>query len=420
MKQQSLTILIPVIQDKVDPLIKVLEEVKLNSKDGIAKDFDSLGIIHYARWVVIDHGTSWIEDEKVRIPKLLFVIDYDGDEMEMLSQLCRQSAATLDLIYSFCEGYQMLTMKTEDTMAGYLAMHKIKDTAVYMGSPGRSVKQIKEELRLRNYIRDFLDSRTWVDVPAKTVHKKIQEAIPRNTEFTFLNEEKASMPRVNYIGLILVLIIALALLPVIVIWILILHFFYEKKDENFTMKRSQLDGDYMTELEVYEDHSNQNQFTQLADMKTGKVRLITIKAMFLLTNLLIKLVFNQGKLMGIPTIHFAKWVLFDQDTRVLFFSNFDGSWQQYLGDFIDNTGWGLTGIFSNTKVFPKTNFLMTGGAYLEENFLAWSRNSELVTNYWYAAYPTLSIKNVNNNTRIRVGLMKSLSEKQAARYLKLI
>jgi hypothetical protein len=155
-------------------------------------------------------------------------------------------------------------------------------------------------------------------------------------------------------------------------------------------------------------------------MKEGKVRLITIKAMFALSRTLIRFIFVNGKLMGIPTIHFAKWVMFEDNSRVLFFSNFDGSWQQYLGDFIDNSGWGLTGIFSNTKVFPKTNFLLTGGAYDEEHFLAWSRNSELVTNVWYTAYPDLSIKNVNNNTKIRVLLMRSLSERQAAKFLKLI
>ena len=124
--------------------------------------------------------------------------------------------------------------------------------------------------------------------------------------------------------------------------------------------------------------------------------------------------------MGIPTIHFARWVLFDDNKRVLFFSNFDGSWQQYLGDFIDQSGWGLTGIFSNTKVFPKTKFLLTGGAYDEEHFLAWSRDSELPTQIWYSAYPSLSIKNVNNNSRIRSKLFQNLSEKQAKEFLQLI
>lgn len=150
------------------------------------------------------------------------------------------------------------------------------------------------------------------------------------------------------------------------------------------------------------------------------MRLFTFKAMMLFGRTLIRFLFVKGKLMGIPSIHFARWVLFDQNKRVLFFSNFDGSWQQYLGDFIDKSGWGLTGIFSNTTNFPKTRFLITGGAYDEEHFLAWSRYTELPTQIWFNAYPHLSIKNVNNNSLIRTKLRKTLSERQAKKFLKLI
>jgi uncharacterized membrane protein len=228
------------------------------------------------------------------------------------------------------------------------------------------------------------------------------------------------MPKINWLDMAPLCLILLVLSPVLIIWILMVQFFYERKDEVFTMKRSQLDNQALDTLETYEDIYNQNQFTQLVEMKSGIIRLITINGMFMLANGLIKFFFVKGKLMGIPSIHFARWVLFDDNKRVLFFSNFDGSWQQYLGDFIDKSGWGLTGIFSNTKVFPKTKFLLTGGAYDEEHFLAWSRHSQLPTDVWYCAYPHLSIKNVNNNTKIRTLLMKDLSEKQAAKFLQLL
>ncbi|MFC5624740.1 hypothetical protein [Algoriphagus winogradskyi] len=420
MQQNSTTILVPVIADKVQGLLDQLVEIKRNSKEGISKEFDALSIIHYARWVVIDHGKSYINDEKKRNPKLLFVIDYDGEEGEMLHKVSEISSTILDLVYVFCEGYPPLNTVNTASRKSFLASHVIKDAAVYIGAPGRSVLQIQKEKKLRDFIRDFIDSRTWEDVSPDTVHRKIKEEVLANPDFSYLKEERVSMPHINYFGVVLLGICLLALLPFIIILLLIVHFFYERKDENFTKKRSQLDNDFLTELEVYEDFKNQNQFTQLVDMKEGNVRLLAIKFMFLLSNFLIKFIFTQGKLMGIPTIHFAKWVMFEKNSRVLFFSNFDGSWQQYLGDFIDNSGWGLTGIFSNTKVFPKTNFLITGGAYKEEYFLAWSRNSELVTNFWYTAYPDLSIKNVNNNTRIRVQLMKTLSERQAAKFLKLL
>ncbi len=423
MKQNSITILVPVIPDRIHYLLDELAIVKRKSKEGISKELDLLSIIHYARWVVIDQGKSWINDDQKRNPKLLFVVDYDGDKMDMLHQVCETCSTILDLIYVYCQEYPPLNTVTHESRVDYFAKHVIKDTAVYIGAPGRSVVQIQHEKKLRNSIRAFLDSRSWEGVPAQTIHEAIRRNIEASNDFGFL-EEKKRMPRINYPVLILTGLVVLCLLPLIVpiliIWLLILHFFYEKKDVNFTQKRSQLNNDFLDDLEKYEDWQNQNQFTQLVDMKEGKVRLISIKAMFLLSNFLIKFVFNQGKLMGIPTIHFAKWVMFEKNSRVLFFSNFDGSWQQYLGDFIDNSGWGLTGIFSNTKAFPKTNFLITGGAYKEEYFLAWSRNSELVTNYWYSAYPDLSIKNVNNNSRIRVQLMKKLSERQAAKFLKLL
>ncbi|SFT38043.1 hypothetical protein SAMN04489724_0501 [Algoriphagus locisalis] len=420
MNQKSTTILVPVIPEKIQDLLDQLADIKQKSQHGISKEFDELSIIHFARWVVIDHGKSYIKDEQKRNPKLLFVIDYDGDEGEMLHKVCESSSTILDLVYVFCEGYPPLNTITEASRHFYLESHVIKDAAVYIGAPGRSVMQIRKEKKLRDFIREFIDSRSWEDVPAETVHLKIKEQVLSNAEFSYLKGERVNVPRINYVGAVLLGICLLALLPFILILVLIVHFFYERKDENFTKKRSQLDDGFLTELEMYEDFKNQNQFTQLVDMKEGTIRLISIKFMFLLSNFLIKFIFTQGKLMGIPTIHFAKWVMFEKNSRVLFFSNFDGSWQQYLGDFIDNSGWGLTGIFSNTKVFPKTNFLITGGAYREEYFLAWSRNSELVTNFWYTAYPDLSIKNINNNTRIRVQLMKTLSERQAAKFLKLL
>ncbi len=235
-----------------------------------------------------------------------------------------------------------------------------------------------------------------------------------------MGEKKVHMPRVNWFGMIFLSIILLALLPLIIPFILMLYFFYERKDPYFTLNRSQLDEKHIKTLEEYEDLQFQNQFTQLVSVKPGIVRLFTFKAMMLFGRTLIRFLFVKGKLMGIPSIHFARWVLFDQNKRVLFFSNFDGSWQQYLGDFIDKSGWGLTGIFSNTTNFPKTRFLITGGAYDEEHFLAWSRYTELPTQIWFNAYPHLSIKNVNNNSLIRTKLRKTLSERQAKKFLKLI
>ncbi|EMS33628.1 hypothetical protein C943_04507 [Mariniradius saccharolyticus AK6] len=420
MRQNSITVVVPIVQGKVWELLLRLAEINKEIDRGTASEFEQLGVVHFARWLVIDHGKSYIDDPTKRHPKLVFVVDFDGNLAEFVAKFCSESSNTIDSVFCFCEGYPSAENRNPQNRTSYLQRNLVKDAAVYIGAPGRTVKQIKQERELRDAIRSFLDSKSWVGVSAKSIHQQVKSHVLADSRFDFLNKSTVSLPKINIPGLVLVGLILILLLPLIIVWLLIVHFFYEVKDKNFTMKRSGLDSAYMTELESYEDFKYQNQFSQLVDMKTGWVRLATIKAMFLLSRGLIKTVFVQGKLMGIPTIHFAKWVMFEDNSRVLFFSNFDGSWQQYLGDFIDNSGWGLTGIFSNTKVFPKTNFLLTGGAYDEEHFLAWSRNSQVVTQAWYAAYPDLSIKNVNNNTKIRSLLMQSLSERQAKKFLKLI
>ena len=54
--------------------------------------------------------------------------------------------------------------------------------------------------------------------------------------------------------------------------------------------------------------------------------------------------------------------MIDNGRRLLFLSNFDGSWENYLDDFIDKASIGLTGVWSNTLKFPRTYFLVLGGA----------------------------------------------------------
>ena len=413
MRQNSITVISPILKNKVTEVQRLLKEFKAQLNKGEEKEFENLNTIHFARWLVID------AENPLQTPKLVYFSDFDGSKENLLKGICSVSGTLIDRIYENCVDYPTLQECTPDRRSDYLDRHSVKDTSVYIGAPGRTLQQIRKENKLRNYVKELLEAKSRNGTPADKIHQEIREKVLANVEFEWV-KNRVELPEINWAVMVFLVLILLLLLPVIIIWIVILHFFYERKDKNFTLKRSELDSHFLSNLESFEDFKHQNQFSQLVEMKTGKVRLITIKALFLFANTLISYFFVKGKLMGIPTIHFARWVMFDDNKRVLFFSNFDGSWQQYLSDFIDKSGWGLTGIFSNTAVFPKTNYLFTGGAYDEEHFLAWSRNSEVATNVWYSAYPQLSIKNVNNNSLIRVQLLKSLSKKQAEEFLKLI
>lgn len=415
--QNPLTLLTPVRMDRFDKLIVILERFKVGLNHGLNERFDQLGTLHYARWFILKEE-SFRDPTAFPVPvRLVFSSNFDGSEEEHVNGLSTVFPEYFDELYECCEGYPEPDQRTTKSRKEYLLKWRVDTAAFYIGAPGRSLKQIQQEEKLRNHIWQFLNNSKWDGKSATEIHKSIVREIDSSQEFEW-SRQKETVPGIKWFNMFIALLVALVLLPVIIIWILYLHFFHERRDKNGTITLSQIPDSKVSKLEEYEDLFPQNQFTQAVVMKAGKVRYITFQAMMLLGRTLIKNWFVKGELMGIPTIHFARWVLIDKNKHVLFFSNFDGSWQQYLGDFIDKSGWGLTGIFTNTVNFPKTNFLLTGGAYDEEHFLAWSRSTQLPTQVWYSAYHHLSIKNINNNTAIRNGLRKNLNEKQAQLFLK--
>lgn len=148
----------------------------------------------------------------------------------------------------------------------------------------------------------------------------------------------------------------------------------------------------------------QNQLSNIAVLKPGSFRALIIMGVFYALQLLAITVYNKGKLGDIPTIHFARWVLIDRGRRALFFSNFDSSWQSYLGDFIGKASSGLTAVWSNTVGYPRTRSLLWAGSRDADRFKAWARHQQIPTVVWYSAYPGLSVRNINDNTIIRRGL----------------
>ena len=102
-------------------------------------------------------------------------------------------------------------------------------------------------------------------------------------------------------------------------------------------------------------------------------------------------------------------MLINDNTQLLFLSNFDGSWEHYLGEFIDQAAGGLTAVWSNAVGFPKTRWLVGEGARDEQRFKAYARNSQVYSQLWYSAYPHLTNINIENNKAIREQLWGDLN-----------
>ena len=100
--------------------------------------------------------------------------------------------------------------------------------------------------------------------------------------------------------------------------------------------------------------------------------------------------------------------------------SYSSSWGQAcltLDDFIDKASIGLTGVWSNTLNFPRTYFLVFGGASDGPRFKAVARDSQTVTNAWYSAYWDQTVQGIDNNSSIREDLLKPLNTIEAAALL---
>jgi len=103
-----------------------------------------------------------------------------------------------------------------------------------------------------------------------------------------------------------------------------------------------------------------------------------------------------------------------EGNTLVFFSNFGGSWDAYLNDFIELAAHGLTAVWSNSVGFPKSRFLVFDGARQALPFKTYARNSMQLTLAWYQAYPDLTTINIENNTRIREGLIQTDANGEAS------
>ena len=179
--------------------------------------------------------------------------------------------------------------------------------------------------------------------------------------------------------------------------------------------------DYATVQAIFdrENRALQNHMVSVTQRKPGALRWLTLRLIFWVIGELAGRFYRPGFLSDIGTIHFARWVTAPGSPDLFFFSNYDNSWESYLEDFITRAHAGLTGIWSNTIGFPRSENLIGKGATDGERFKRFARRSMVPTRFWYSACPDLSTTAIRTNTQIREGLSGAMSEDEAVRWLAL-
>ena len=166
-----------------------------------------------------------------------------------------------------------------------------------------------------------------------------------------------------------------------------------------------------------EDQIAQNHMGSVVLIKPGLLRAIVIRAGLWGLGLALRALLTTGYLGSMRTIHFAHWAILNNGGRLVFFSNFDSSWESYLDDFIEKAHAGLTLAWTNGVGFAPTEFLIGKGAISGRLFKAWARHSMAEGLFWFSAYKDLSVNQIERQYRIAAGLGRpSLSPAEAERW----
>ncbi len=414
----AVNIVCPVIPANVAPLIEYLEVLNrtLHSQSTIEHPlFHKINTHHFCRWTVLPasigkHGSYPAQ--------LLFESNIDEPLEQYLERLIQQDRGTLTTIYQHCEGFNAASISR------YLSEHNIATPVHYRGAHYHSQQQIQDDQILYNALDSFIDEKQGNESLINYFDLGLKEQLSKHLKengihWPFETVQKRPKPYWP------TLLGCIALLPFIIFplglflgaWYIILRK-HEKADipeEHNNNKAAR--HNHIRHVTQEEQQTIQSPMTSIVEIKPGRFRLVTLKVILWVINLLADIFYNKGKLGSINTIHFARWLIIDNNKRLVFLSNYDGSWENYLGDFIDRAAMGLTAVWSNTDGFPTTKRLLLQGAKNDTAFKAYARKSQLKTHCWYSAYPNLTLRNILNNSHIRQGFNKTMNEKQLSTWL---
>ena len=193
------------------------------------------------------------------------------------------------------------------------------------------------------------------------------------------------------------LIVPVLLAVALFLWVL-RH--YEKSEPEIIHRP---EVDQILNLAALEDYDVTNQYTALGSVKPSQFRRLLFPVFLWFIDYFARHVYTRGHLGRIRNIHFARWVFLDGKRRMIFASNYDGSHEAYMDDFINKAGWGLNLAFNCGLGYPRTRWVIKDGIDDEMKFKYTQRRHQLPTESWYRAYPGLTVYDLERNARVRAG-----------------
>lgn len=360
---------------------------------------DSFG---FAQVTTLHFASLCIFDDIEEGWSLLFEHNIDGpieahiDNLLAVADALDGGAFLLGL-YSHCAGF---TTQTLPGLRAYLLAGVIKPQAGFISAVGMSRDQIRLDAQVYKVVDEALGAAGQPLPPAEAQAQVLAalDADPALTEWKSFPDpgtKLALLPKIWAIlcligSAIVFLILALVNLPR-----------ERAADEN----RARPDPDLELSLARNEDLIPTNHMLSVVYVHTDIGRQIAKRAAFGVLGNLVTLVFRNGFLGEINTIHFAHWSFCSKSRRLIFVSNYDGSWRSYLDDFTLKASSGLNLAWAHSVGYPKTWAMLKGGASNGPQFIDYARRSMFPTLVWYSAYPSVSVTNIDRNRQLRAALI---------------
>lgn len=434
--QSTFLICAPVRDGQLGSLRKLLAKMNTAKAIGHADPTNKLVAfgrferLHFARFTIIE---TTIADEIKAFgvtprpwqPTLAFLGDCDGDRDSFLAELVAHAELGLTKIFSFCVGFP--DANSEGLLA-WMKTHHVEPKASYVNWIGRTVKQVHEEAALHRSLSAYLQQ--IVDKIGRENARELRQELLAHVELEkYAGRLKLTPPesaplawalrnQLHKFGIPLLLLVVSPLLLIIAPFFALRLRMLERSDPELFIRPGR---NHIEMLSAQEDWDVTNQYSVFGDVKPGIFRRLTFEFILLLTNYAARHIYNHGFLARIRSIHFAHWVFLDNDRRAFFASNYDGSHESYMDDFINKAGWGLNLTFSCAVGYPTTRWFIKEGATREQAFKYTQRRHQIPTEVWYKAYPDLTATDLARNSRIRQGVeIRQDSDAEIRNWLSLI
>jgi len=396
--------------------------------DNAILPFAEFPTLHVARLLLLEDQT--VEDLRAHgLPPrtyplcLAFLGDVDGDGDAFLEEVGRRAREGLRAVFSCCEGFA-----PGSDLIAWMRAHRVRPAAQFVNWQGRTVRRIHEDVALREALQRHVLAAgpDLAGRPAREAHAALRKRVAEDVAAGRLAlSEEAGTPLgwrlrnlAHLVGVPLLLLVASPVLLVVAVVFLVRLRRLERTDPEICPRT---DPVHAARLAVLEDHDVTNQFSAIGSLKPGLVRLWTTRFALLVIDWGARHLYTRGRLARVRTIHFARWVFLNGHERVIFLSNYDGSLESYMDDFINKVGFGLNLAFGNGVGYPRTSWLIRDGCADERKFKEYLRRHQLPTQVWYKAYPGLTAVDLERNVRVREGLEAgSPSDEEARQWLRLL